>query len=51
MTGRLLVEPLQIPVAVAAAAVDVVAHFVADIVAVGCVGDELRWYRQPESHC
>ena len=50
MTGRLPVEPLQIPVAAAAAAADdvVVADFVADIVA---VGDEWRWYRQPGSHC
>lgn len=47
MTGRLPVEPLQIPLA-AAADDDVVADFVADIVA---VGDEWRWYRQPGSHC
>lgn len=40
MSGRLPVEPLQIPVAAAAA--DDVADFVAGIVAFGCVGDELR---------
>lgn len=49
MTGRLPVEPLQIPVAAADdVVVVVVADFVADIVA---VGDEWRWYRQPGSHC